>query len=163
MSALPPKADIPCGTLLDHLVGAGVASGHAATAPPRSVINARRWCPPGERAFANAQTLAPCEASTMCALGHKRTCASQNAKFALAPIATAKADSLKRSCLLCPQKRTCAAQLEMSALGHKRPFSRCSEIDAQSRIGVARLHSITSVAATSRVLGNVSPNAFAVF
>jgi hypothetical protein len=36
---------------------------------------------------------------------------------ALPPIATAKADSRKRSCPLYPRKRTCAVQLQMSALG----------------------------------------------
>jgi hypothetical protein len=41
---------------------------------------------------------------------------------ALLPIATAKADSLKRSCLLYPRKLTCALQLVMSALGQKRSF-----------------------------------------
>jgi hypothetical protein len=37
--------------------------------------------------------------------------------IALPPIATAKADSRKRSCPLYPRKRTCAVQLQMSALG----------------------------------------------
>src|SRR6476620_1866071 len=39
---------------------------------------------------------------------------------ALPPIATAKANSCKRSCPLYPRKRTCAAQSVMSALGQKR-------------------------------------------
>src|SRR5262245_32657295 len=39
---------------------------------------------------------------------------------ALPPIATAKADSPKRSCLLYPPKRTCALQPGMSAMGQKR-------------------------------------------
>ena len=39
---------------------------------------------------------------------------------ALPRIATAKADSRKRSCLLYPRKRTCAVQRGMSALGQKR-------------------------------------------
>jgi hypothetical protein len=39
---------------------------------------------------------------------------------ALARIAPAKADHRKRSCLPYPQKRTCAAQQVMSALGQKR-------------------------------------------
>jgi hypothetical protein len=46
----------------------------------------------------------------MSALGHKRTCAAQNVMSALAPIATVEADSSKRSCPLCPRKRTCAVQ-----------------------------------------------------
>jgi hypothetical protein len=44
----------------------------------------------------------------MSALGHKRTCAVQLVMSALPPIATAKADSRKKSCLLYPRKRTCA-------------------------------------------------------
>src|SRR5262249_53280892 len=38
----------------------------------------------------------------------KQTCAAQEPMSALPPIATAKADSRKRSCLLYPRKRTCA-------------------------------------------------------
>src|SRR5262249_54705657 len=44
----------------------------------------------------------------MSALGQKQTYAVQIAMSALPPIATAKADIRKRSCLLYPQKRTCA-------------------------------------------------------
>src|SRR5262245_42179471 len=50
----------------------------------------------------------------MSALGQKQTCALQNRMSALPPIATAKADFGKPSCLLYPQKRTCAVQLGMS-------------------------------------------------
>src|SRR5262245_17899794 len=39
---------------------------------------------------------------------------------ALPPIATAKADSRKGSCLLYPRKRTCAVHHPMSALGQKQ-------------------------------------------
>jgi len=53
----------------------------------------------------------------MSALGHKRTYAAQHVMSALPPIATAKADIRKRSCLLYPQKRTCAVQETMSAMG----------------------------------------------
>jgi hypothetical protein len=53
----------------------------------------------------------------MSALGHKQTYAVQKGTSALPPIATAKADSHKSSCLLYPRKRTCAVQLGMSALG----------------------------------------------
>src|SRR4029450_7491919 len=56
----------------------------------------------------------------MSALGQKQTFAVRKAMSALPPIATAKADSRKRSCPLYPQKRTCAVQLGMSALGQKR-------------------------------------------
>jgi hypothetical protein len=58
----------------------------------------------------------------MSALGQKQTCAPQNGMSALLPIATAKADSREKSCLLYPQERTCAAQTVMSALGQKRTF-----------------------------------------
>ena len=54
---------------------------------------------------------------TMSALGHKRTCAVQKPMSALPPIATAKADFRKRSCLLYPRKRTCAVQLGDVRLG----------------------------------------------
>jgi hypothetical protein len=53
----------------------------------------------------------------MSALGQERTYAVQKGMSALPLIATAKADSRKRSCPLYPRKRTCAAQLAMSALG----------------------------------------------
>ena len=56
----------------------------------------------------------------MSALGHKQTYAVQQSMSALSPIATAKADFRTTSCLLYPQKRTCAVQLGMSALGQKR-------------------------------------------
>src|SRR5215831_5393089 len=56
----------------------------------------------------------------MYALGHKRTCALHHVMSALPPIATAKADSRKRSCLLYPQKQTCAVQEPMSANGQKQ-------------------------------------------
>ena len=60
----------------------------------------------------------------MSALGQKPTCAVHQPMSALPPIATAKADSRKRSCLLYPRKRTCTVQLEMSAMGQKRTFAR---------------------------------------
>jgi len=53
----------------------------------------------------------------MSALGQKRTYAVHKRMSALPPIATAKADSRKGACPLYPQKRTCAVQLGMSALG----------------------------------------------
>jgi hypothetical protein len=56
----------------------------------------------------------------MSALGQKRTFAVHKPMSALPPIATAKANSRKRSCPLYPRKRTCAVQLAMSALGQKR-------------------------------------------
>jgi len=55
--------------------------------------------------------------SGMSALGHKQTYALQQAMSALPPIATAKADISKPSCLLYPRERTCAVQTVMSALG----------------------------------------------
>src|SRR5262249_54311967 len=56
----------------------------------------------------------------MSALGQKPTYALQQAMSALHPIATAKANFRKGPCPLYPQKRTCAVQQRMSALGHKR-------------------------------------------
>src|SRR5262252_2338802 len=56
----------------------------------------------------------------MSALGQKQTYAAHKLMSALPPIATAKADARKRSCLLYPQKRTCAVQESMSAKGQKR-------------------------------------------
>jgi len=44
----------------------------------------------------------------MSALGHKRTFAPQHVTSALPPIATAKADFGKPSCLVYPQEQTCA-------------------------------------------------------
>jgi|SRR5262245_40416278 len=88
----------------------------------------------------------------MSALGHKQTYAPQQAMSALPPIATEKADFRKRSCLLYPRKQTCAAHPLMSALGQKRTSA------PQQR----ERYSITSSAAVSRVVGTVSPSAFAV-
>src|SRR5262245_26414619 len=48
----------------------------------------------------------------------------QKAMSALPPIATMKADSRRRSCLLYTRKRTCAVQLGMSALGQERTSGR---------------------------------------
>jgi len=53
----------------------------------------------------------------MSALGQKQTYAVHKAMSALPPIATAKADIRKWSCLLYPRKQTCAVQRLMSALG----------------------------------------------
>ena len=59
-------------------------------------------------------------ARPMSALGQKPTYALQQTMSALPLIATAKADCRKSSCPLYPQKRSCAAQQPMSALGQKR-------------------------------------------
>ena len=59
----------------------------------------------------------------MSALGQKQTYAAQKAMSALPPIATAKADSRKRSYLLYPRKQTCALHLAMSAKGQYRTFA----------------------------------------
>jgi hypothetical protein len=56
----------------------------------------------------------------MSALGQKRTYAVQNAMSVLRRIATAKAELPQKSCPLYPQKRTCAVQSVVSALGQKR-------------------------------------------
>src|SRR5262249_1956039 len=58
----------------------------------------------------------------MSALGQKQTCALQRLMSALPPIATAKADIGKLSCLLYPRKRTCAVQLRMSPLAQYQTF-----------------------------------------
>ena len=64
----------------------------------------------------------------MSALGQKWTFASQKVVSALPCIATMKAYSRKRSGLLYPRKRTCAVQLAMSALGHKRTFGHYATV-----------------------------------
>src|SRR5262245_46486173 len=56
-------------------------------------------------------------ASLMSALGQKQTYAAHKPMSALPPTATAKADMTVCGCLLYPQKRTCAVQTGMSALG----------------------------------------------
>jgi hypothetical protein len=68
----------------------------------------------------------------MSALGHKQTYAVQYGMSALRLIATAKADIRNQSCLLYPQKRTCAVQLAMSAMGQKRTL-RSSFAHADNR------------------------------
>src|SRR5262249_49198476 len=68
------------------------------------------------------------------ALGQKQTYALQKAMSALPPIATAKADIRKRSCLLYPQKRTCAVQTGMSAKGHKRTSSHSIASSARTHM-----------------------------
>ena len=69
----------------------------------------------------------------MSALGQKQTYAVHQPMSALPPIATAKADMPKWSCLLYPQKRTCAMQRGMSAKGQKRTFSPKEECRAPAR------------------------------
>src|SRR5262245_1436027 len=60
----------------------------------------------------------------MSALGQMQTYAAQEAMSALPRMATEKADFRKRSCLLYPQKRTCAVRLAMSAKGQQRTFAQ---------------------------------------
>src|SRR5262245_5611097 len=60
----------------------------------------------------------PLKADMCTARGHVRYALPQ-AMSALPPIATAKADIPKRSCLLYPRKQTCAVQKGMSALRQK--------------------------------------------
>src|SRR5262249_41742043 len=80
----------------------------------------------------------------MSALGQEQTCAPQKSMSALPLIATAKADIGNPSCLLYPQKRTCAVQPEMSALGQKRTCSgqrqkdRLAAVSPKFRSGVTR-------------------------
>src|SRR5262245_5081501 len=77
----------------------------------------------------------------MSALGQKQTCALQNVMSALHPIATTKAKFRKRPCPLYPRKRTCAVQLGMSAMGHKRTFAHYSIISSAraARLGGASI------------------------
>src|SRR5262249_8993628 len=56
----------------------------------------------------------------MSALGQKQTYAVHKRMSALHPIATAKADTPQKSCLLYPQERTCTVHYLMSAKGQKR-------------------------------------------
>jgi hypothetical protein len=74
----------------------------------------------------------------MSALGQERTYAPQQAMSALSPIATVKADIRKRPCLLYPQKRTCAAQPVMSAMGHKRTSRRAKNFLKVTSIDVTQ-------------------------
>ena len=76
----------------------------------------------------------------MSALGQKPTYALQQAMSALHPIATAKATFRNRPCPLYPQKRTCAVQLGMSALGQKRTWliRLAYQHEEQARPGLQR-------------------------
>src|SRR5262249_4251046 len=124
-------------------------SGHAVTVPPRSLMNSRRVIASPEacdKAIVAVQTR-PSKGQTMSALGQKQTYAPQQAMSALPQIATEKADFRKRSCLLYPRKRTCAAHTLMSALGQKRTSPH---------------HSIVSSARVSTAGGMMRPNALAV-
>src|SRR5262245_12873135 len=58
---------------------------------------------------------------------------------ALPPIATAKADIRKRSCLLYSRKRTCTVQEAMSASGQKRTFAECRNGKTTSRWSLRNL------------------------
>src|SRR5215471_16274403 len=66
----------------------------------------------------------------MSALGQKQTYAVHQLMSALPPIATAKADIGKPSCLLYPRKQTCAVQLGKSALGQKRTCAAQKQMSA---------------------------------
>src|SRR5262249_42788391 len=79
-----------------------------------------------KRTFANPtcvrSSLAPHpRGQDMSALGQKQTYAAHKVMSALPPIATAKADSRKGSCLLHPRKRTCATSpcLLWAISGHR--------------------------------------------
>src|SRR5262249_19240913 len=98
-----------------------VAAGRTAAQPVTSLMKSARLiaAPEAKERQSYRQKLAHRKGASMSALGHKRTCAVQEAMSALPPIATAKADFGERSCLLSPRKRTCAVQLGMSALGQK--------------------------------------------
>jgi hypothetical protein len=77
----------------------------------------------------------------MSALGQKQTYAVQKAMSALPPIATAKAYSRKRSCLLYPRKQTCAVHSLMSAKGQKRT----SDLSFNHLIGASGNKTVNSI------------------
>src|SRR5262245_26351098 len=68
---------------------------------------------------------------------------------ALPPIATAKANFRKGPCPLYPQKRTCAVQLRMSAMGQKRTCAPC--IRSPIRGGALRLPGRSDLRCTHRL------------
>src|SRR5262245_17505529 len=78
----------------------------------------------------------------MSALGQKQTYVPQQAMSALPPISTVKADIRKRSCLLYPQKRTCAVHQVIVCFGPKadigEPHSITSSARAMSDRGISR-------------------------
>src|SRR5262245_35978058 len=101
------------------------ASGKAAAEPAIILMNSRRLIAVPASSGASSYLLRPANRKgAMSALGQKQTCAAHQLMSALPPIATAKADMRKRSCLLCPSKQTCAVHWLMSALGQKRTSSR---------------------------------------
>src|SRR5262245_33864902 len=83
------------GSLFDYFVGAGE---HA------------RWEREAKRFGSYRQKRTRAAQLRMSALGQKQTYASQQALCALHPIATARADFGKSSCLLFLRKRTCAVK-----------------------------------------------------
>src|SRR5262245_30986939 len=87
------------------------------------------------------------DAPAISALGPKPTYTVQNIMSALGLIATTKSGFPEKSCLLYPQKQTCAVQWLMSALGQKRTC----------------LYSITSSARERSDDGTVRPSVLAVF
>ena len=61
---------------------------------------------------------------------------------ALPPIATAKADSRKRSCLLYPRKRTCAVQLAYVCFGPEADITTFDQLINWMSIALAVLRRI---------------------
>ena len=124
-------------------------NGQAAAAPPRSVMKSRRLIAAPEASGQAIVSALKQSAGRGCmsALGQKQTCALQQAMSALHPIATAKADSRKRSCPLYPKS------------GHVRCTSPCPLC---ARSGHSPPHSITSSALASTAGGNVKLIALAV-
>jgi hypothetical protein len=88
----------------------------------------------------------------MSALGQKQTYAMHQPVSALHPIATAKADISPGSCPLYPRKQTCAVQLAMSALGHKRT---CALFDHLVGCGKQRLRNIEPAVILKRMVGSM--------
>jgi hypothetical protein len=90
----------------------------------------------------------------MSALGQKQTLAVQQVLSALLPIATAKADSPKKSCLLYPPKRTCAVRLLTFA---KLIFANMiSDCDSGTRDWRHFIHQTRTAVVVKYFLGDVA-------
>ena len=68
----------------------------------------------------------PCRA--MSALGQKQIICAAKSDVRFTPNSDRESGFLQRSCPLCPRKRTCAVQLGMSALGHKRTSEQLRQV-----------------------------------
>src|SRR5262245_61966855 len=95
------------------------AETHQAAPPPTTSRLSRRLIPAAPKATETSYRLDPAYRKglplLMSALGQKLTYAAHNGMSALLPIATAKADIGKPSCLFYPRKRTLTGAIGMSA------------------------------------------------